>query len=387
MRKIYAVIGAQWGDCGKGLVTDFLSHSDTLVVRYNGSCQAGHTVVTPEGLRHVFHHIGSGALVGASTFLSQYFILNPISFAEEIATFTIKPKVIAAPFCLVATPYDMMLNRAVEQMRGDKRHGSCGWGVHETLRRSAQFPLLAFHTDEIAKETLQNIYEIYVPQRAKELELDLASMPFLHDKRVIDGYLDDLHKMKWWITLASFQELAASWRGDILFEGAQGLQLDQDNWQFPHVTPSKTGLYNILDLLKQGGISETLEAFYVTRSYITRHGAGPMPHNLDMSYVNIVDETNVENSHQGKMNFSWLDLSSLEWAIRKEKEIAEDRDVNFNLVMTCLDQLKNGVIHYVDAKNKHISHVDNLLEKLRERLKFKGIWLSTGAARNHVSKY
>src|ERR1041384_2446319 len=82
----YAVIGANWGDEGKGLITDYLAAKEpdsSLVIRFNGGANAGHTVVTPAGLRHVFGHYGSGTLAGARTFLSRHFICNPILCNRE----------------------------------------------------------------------------------------------------------------------------------------------------------------------------------------------------------------------------------------------------------------------------------------------------------------
>lgn len=78
------VIGANFGDEGKGLVTDWLcAQGAGVVVRFNGGAQAGHTVETPEG-RHVFHHLGSGTFCNVPTYLSQYFICNPILFLHEL---------------------------------------------------------------------------------------------------------------------------------------------------------------------------------------------------------------------------------------------------------------------------------------------------------------
>lgn len=80
MGSAIAVIGAGFGDEGKGLMTDYCCQRPkyTTVVRFNGGAQAGHTVVTPDGRRHVFSHFGSGTLRGAATFLSRFFICNPI---------------------------------------------------------------------------------------------------------------------------------------------------------------------------------------------------------------------------------------------------------------------------------------------------------------------
>lgn len=83
--KARVVIGSSFGDCGKGLVTDYLcSQGAGIVVRFNGGANAGHTVVTPDGQRHVFSHFGSGTLLGVPTFLSSFFVCNPIQFAKEL---------------------------------------------------------------------------------------------------------------------------------------------------------------------------------------------------------------------------------------------------------------------------------------------------------------
>ncbi|HQA27479.1 MAG TPA: adenylosuccinate synthetase, partial [Candidatus Competibacteraceae bacterium] len=81
-----AVIGAHFGDEGKGRVIDHYAAAagtDGLVVRFNGGAQAGHTVVAPDGRRHVFSHVGSGAFAGAAAFLSRFFVAHPILFLKE----------------------------------------------------------------------------------------------------------------------------------------------------------------------------------------------------------------------------------------------------------------------------------------------------------------
>src|SRR5580692_10593922 len=110
-----AVIGANFGDEGKGAVTDYLcAQGAGMVVRYNGGAQAGHTVVTPEGKRHVFHHFGSGTLASVPTFLSQFFVCNPLAAmyeVNELLTLGVNPLLYAHPNCLVTTFADMIINQ------------------------------------------------------------------------------------------------------------------------------------------------------------------------------------------------------------------------------------------------------------------------------------
>ena len=125
------VIGAQFGDEGKGQAVAgeaAAAGGDGIVVRYNGGAQAGHTVVTPDGRRHVFSHVGSGAFSGAATFLSRWFVSHPMLFLKEqaaLAALGVNPVVLIDPASPVTTPYDMLINQIVEQARGDGRHGSC----------------------------------------------------------------------------------------------------------------------------------------------------------------------------------------------------------------------------------------------------------------------
>jgi len=403
-RKLKAVIGAQWGDEGKGVITDYLSSSSSLVVRFNGGAQAGHTVITPESKRHIFHHVGAGTFKGAQTFLSSYFIVNPIIFAEEWRLLRDLPVSITAdPFCYVTTPYDIMLNQAVEKSRGDKRHGSCGLGFNETIHRSKVFSffLSDFTKPRDIKCILETIRDKYVPLRATELGLELSSLPYLYDEKVITQYIEDTLLMRDLISLHTWTKVASEWKGDIVFEGAQGLQLDKDNEsQFPHVTNSKTGLFNVLELMNQASLTDSLDAYYVTRTYMTRHGAGSMPHEYDVDYAVIDDQTNVENENQGKMRFSWLDLDYLRQAMVKEfvlpnvmlKHIKYFKDdlsqnhstINFNLAMTCVDQLQDGTLGYINFFKKHKATVKEMVASMRKDFGFDKILLSYGPTRKDV---
>ncbi len=116
MKNIKAVIGANFGDEGKGLMTDYLAASckNGIVVRSNGGAQAGHTVQLQNGRRHVFGHVGSGAFCGLPSYLSAYFVVNPMLFAKEtseLKAYGIVPGVFIDGSCMVTTPYDIMITR------------------------------------------------------------------------------------------------------------------------------------------------------------------------------------------------------------------------------------------------------------------------------------
>lgn len=124
-----------------------------------------------------------------------------------------------------------------------------------------------------------------------------------------------------------------------IFEGAQGLLLDEARRDlFPHVTRSRTGITNVLSLCQKFDIDE-LTATYVTRSYLTRHGAGPLLGESDIS--SIEDETNVTNKFQGKLRFAPMNYDLLVNSISLDLSTIGPYRQKFeaNLAVTCLDQI------------------------------------------------
>src|SRR5262249_12200450 len=153
MTPATVIIGANLGDEGKGLLTDFHAAAapGALIVRFNGGAQAGHTVVTPDARRHVFSHFGSGSFAGAATYLSRFFVSHPTLFLREraqLAALGLAPTVHVDPRSPITTPYDMLINQAVETARAGARHGSCGIGFGETIQRGLA-PRLALQVGDL----------------------------------------------------------------------------------------------------------------------------------------------------------------------------------------------------------------------------------------------
>lgn len=300
-----AVIGASFGDEGKGLVTDYLCAKEGagMVVRFNGGAQAGHTVVHPDGRRHVFSHFGSGTLEGVPTYLSQFFALNPILFFKELDALHalgVNPVVYAHPDCLVTTFADMMINQTLENQRAGNRHGSCGVGFNETIERS-QIPEL--------KITMSDLWNGITSIESRLGEICARYAEFRTGKPIdVPGAVEAFIK-GCWAFADHVHPLGIAQCKDPVFEGAQGLLLDQGNKEFfPHLTRSNTGLKNVRQLCAQAGIDQ-IDAYYVSRAYITRHGAGPLP-NEDPA-MRFDDDTNVEHAYQGRIRFAPLDYDSL----------------------------------------------------------------------------
>lgn len=326
--RAQAVIGASFGDEGKGLTTDYLCSKGNVgvVVRFNGGAQAGHTVVTPEGERHVFRTIGSGAFHGVPTFLSQHVSVNPIALfleMKQLGELKYTPEIYASPECLVTTFADVIINRRTEDKRGADRHGSTGMGISETIDRSKVAEL---------KITMADIYN------GSNLESKLAEIcdkwaefrcgSKIDEPKMVEAFIKACKELPNYVFPAGIGQCK-----DPLFEGAQGLLLDSHNKEFfPHVSRSRTGLHNVKKLCAQAGITD-IEAYYVSRTYLTRHGAGPLPgEDPSMSFD---DDTNTDGPYQGKLRFAPLDVSAL-----KQRIMTDSGTEDIKLVLTHRDQLE-----------------------------------------------
>lgn len=359
MNHAFAVIGANFGDEGKGLTTDYLvrkAGKPSLVARQNGGAQAGHTVETKDGKRHVFGHIGAGTFAGANTYLARQFILNPYSLTKEIDQLNLmgvdlEDKIIAHPECRVTIIYDMALNSLRELSRGKGRHGSCGLGINETVTRSLagrSITLGMVKQTSIYQmsRTLQHIFNEYWK---KEYELlkdrvdEEEAAPFLQMFENPDFEHDAT-------MLSPLKSIRADYTRpytDLIIEGAQGLMLDEQLGIFPHVTRSVTGLPSSILTAYETFYNE-ITPVYITRCYLTRHGAGPLKmENLPITSTQIpTDKTNVTGPWQGHFRYAPLDVDTLSLMISRDIQrsysLSKITGIHVNkpqLMITCLDQV------------------------------------------------
>ncbi len=338
------VIGAGYGDEGKGATVNSLSSPDSIVCRFNGGSQAGHTVVY-EGIRHVFSHFGAGTLKGAATHLSHFFVCNPSAFLVEyevLYNHGIRPKVTVSPDCPVTTIYDVVLNRIIETYRGKDKHGSVGVGFGETLERNMHpeysLTVLDLEVSCHCQRKLRRIRDEWVPKRLGQLGINPTHYPEWYYLLTDDMPIYKMEKDFFlFLTRVSVQHdgYLSDKLDRVIFEGAQGLLLDQNYGMFPHVTRSNTGLKNVRALVGDS----TLDVKYVTRAYTTRHGAGPLPFELPgKPYPGIEDKTNITGDYQGSLRFSYLNLDTTSNAIQNDKQYLLPNDKVSSLV-TCMDQL------------------------------------------------
>ena len=354
--KVDIVIGANFGDEGKGLMTDYLaskSKGNPIVIRANGGAQAGHTVTTPQGQRHVFHHFGSGTLVNVPTFLADTFVADPMSFLHEhdkLMHLNVTPDVIVNEDAFIVTPFDIMINWAAEDMRGKDRHGSCGHGIHETMLRCDTHYITTvqlINHPKMLKRKLKQIRDEYSQKRIDQLGCRQFIDPDFFSDELIDEYIEMAQMFKSLIRVVSSNDILREYN-HLIFEGAQGLLLDQHHEYFPYVTHSNTGIGNPMRILNELRITEA-DVYYMTRAYLTRHGAGPLPFEVEgLLYDAIVDETNKTNAFQHHLRFAPFNFDLFDVNVAADlHSITTDLDITPHMVVTCVNQLPSTGIQYV----------------------------------------
>lgn len=399
LRSASAVIGSAFGDEGKGLMTDYIAATldgPCTVVRFNGGAQAGHTVQTLDGRRHVFHQFGSGALAGAATHLSRFFVANPVVFQAEreaLQAMGANTSVTISGDALITTPWDMFANTESEMARGLNRHGSCGLGIGETVGRQEETPFGLQVKDLGAgdlRDRLVSIRGRWLPERLSRLGVDAdpARRAVMLSDGLLERFIEDLEMFSSQVMVMDIAEALEGKRP--VFEGAQGLLLDQNAgapW-FPNVTRSNTGLRNILRLSDEAGIKE-IDVTYMARAYLTRHGAGPLPFEYEHKpHEGISDPTNVPNAWQGNLRFAPFNLDLLSTAINRDLTAARltsgIRTVA-RVCVTCLDQIETRLDVVEEGRVRTISS-DEMISLAANVIPGSSPATSYGATRVSVSR-
>lgn len=355
MPDVKFVIGANYGDEGKGLMSAYFANEAAelrkkcLTVLYNGGPQRGHTVESKRGFRVVYHHFAAGSPYWSDTYFHEDFLVNPMTFIQEYSN----EACAASPNCRVITPFDMIVNQTKEQGRGNSRHGSCGMGIFETITRyenNPNFPKLG---------DIFNLGQTGIFNYLTNVQRYYENMGFRFD--VIPGLNVNGLKRNWARDMIDFCNLVVLWHepkkmmdkyDTIIFEGGQGLALDMDNMDnFPHLTPSNTGSKRMIPWIKDMyGEDVPIEITYVSRSYLTRHGNGPFPDVcLDTTHIE-QDMTNQPNSWQGTLRLSGFNKGAIrQMANRIQEDMAKVKDagmtnVRYNLALTHVNE--NPDFHY-----------------------------------------
>lgn len=369
-REAHVVVDLGFGDQGKGTITDFLvrDRGAHTVVRYSGGAQAGHAVETDDGRRHVFAQLGAGTFVpGVETLLTHEVAIQPWAMvveAEHLERVGVSDALERARVhegAPVITPFHRAANRLRERARGAARHGSCGLGVGETVsdaRTLGASEVLRARDLMDAGVVRTKLARIQERKRAEVCDLahDAQEWETLEDAGIIDAYVDHLAPFTERVRLASEDDVRALLRRDgaIVFEGAQGVLLDEHRGFHPYTTWSDCTDGNAARLLRAHDYDGEVERIGVVRAYATRHGPGPFVTEDASLRALLPDAHNVDHPWQGGFRVGWFDAVATRYAIACCERID-------GLAITCVDRV--GAIEHPRIATAYLvdgSQVDDL---------------------------
>lgn len=273
------VIGAQWGDEGKGKITDLLSKSADVVVRYQGGVNAGHTVVVKDQTFKL-HLIPSGILypdteciIGCGTVIDPKVLIEELDQLEKLGVST--DNLLISETAHVTMPYHRILDQASEERRGEHKIGTTGRGIGPTYADKSERTGIRM-IDLMDPESLRKRLRWTVEYKNVILEKLYNQTP-LDPQAVIDEYLVYADRLRRHVVDSSLRIYDAIQRKrNILFEGAQGTLLDLDHGTYPYVTSSNPVAGGAC---VGTGVGPTVidRVIGVAKAYTTRVGEGPFP--------------------------------------------------------------------------------------------------------------
>jgi adenylosuccinate synthase len=319
--RVEIIIGAQWGDEGKGRVVDALGNRVEVFARYQGGANAGHTVIV-EGEKYVFHLLPSGMLYPCKLCaIGNGVVVDPEQLINELKTLQEQGKdrarLIISGSAHVVMPYHKILDKADEQFRSkDKKIGTTGRGIGPC------------YVDKFNRCGIR-IEDLLDPEILREklsFNLDLKNLILTKVYNAEPVAFDDVYAqaLSWGETLAPYvadvslalQEAMLEGKG-VLFEGAQGTLLDVDHGTYPFVTSSSP--------IAAGGCvglgvgpSDVDRVIGVVKAYCTRVGEGPFPtEDLGNDGQTLRDKGGEYGATTGRpRRCGWLDLVALKYAVR-----------------------------------------------------------------------
>lgn len=276
------VIGAQWGDEGKGKITDLLSRSADVVVRYQGGVNAGHTVVVNDQTFKL-HLIPSGILypqtdciIGSGTVIDPKVLIQELETLEALNIST--DNLLISEAAHVTMPYHRLIDNAAEERRGAKKIGTTGRGIGPTYAdKSERMGIRVL--DLLDPDGLTQQLQTAIQHKNVILE-KLYNLPPLDPETVIEEYRGYAQRLKPHVVDCSLKIYdAIQRRRNILFEGAQGTLLDLDHGTYPYVTSSNPVAGGAC---VGAGVGPTMidRVIGVAKAYTTRVGEGPFPTEL-----------------------------------------------------------------------------------------------------------
>lgn len=318
---VRVVVGAQWGDEGKGKIVDLLSNRADYVVRYQGGANAGHTLKFDDQ-KIVLHLIPSGMFNGDSTCVigngvvaDPYALLNEIEEVEALGA-NVKERLKISKAAHVILPYHQLLDKVKEEHRGEDAIGTTGRGIgpayESKVSRVGVRMSDLFHPDKLRQKVETNVANIN-----DALEHVYNHQP-VKPGPIIDELLDAAEKLRPFITnTRAMLHQAVANDDEILLEGAQGSLLDVEHGTYPYVTsscPTSGGAST------GSGIPPTAidKVMGISKAYCTRVGHGPFPTELQGDMGEMLRSAGQEfGATTGRpRRCGWIDLVALKYAVQ-----------------------------------------------------------------------
>lgn len=318
----FVVLGAQWGDEGKGKMTDYLAEEADVVVRFQGGNNAGHTVEV-EDRQYKLRLIPSGILhddklnvIGNGVVVDPIALFEEIDYLEREGVKVTPKKLIISDRAHVIMPYHKVLDKLKEKSRGKNDIGTTGRGIGPCYTDKFErcgIRICDLMSETLFKDKLQQNIEAKNPYITKvlggeELNFEEIASEYLNVAERLRPYVQDT-------SVRVYNEIKAE--KNVLFEGAQGMLLDIDYGTYPYVTSSNTTACGVASGVGIGPNMVT-NAVGIAKAYTTRVGKGPFPTELD----NEIGEWIREKGHEYGVNTGrsrrcgWLDLVILKTTVR-----------------------------------------------------------------------
>jgi len=367
------IVGAQWGDEGKGKIVDLLTRHADIVVRFQGGNNAGHTIVL-KGDKFVFHLIPSGILYkNKKCMIGNGVVLDPAALIEEIAELKQKgylkddSQLMISEETHLILPYHRKIDMAREKIF---KIGTTGRGIgpaYEDKAARSGIRMVDLLDEKIFREKLEaNLLQknIYLVQILKEKSFEFSEIynEYIHYKNQLEQYVKNT-------SLILYEAIQ---RGKhILFEGAQGALLDLDHGTYPYVTASNTVAGNAC---AGSGIGPTMidSVIGVAKAYTTRVGEGPLPTELQDQLGEKIRERGEEyGATTGRpRRCGWFDAVVVNHSIRIsgiQGMVITKLDVlnDFDKIKLCVGYRMNGkVIRHVPSNLERLKSAEPVYEEL-----------------------
>jgi adenylosuccinate synthase len=317
-----AVIGAQWGDEGKGKIVDLFSRDAHVVVRFQGGNNAGHTLVV-DGKKTILHLIPSGALHPKKLcVIGNGVVVDPEVLLDEIRRLKARGHLIDDAGLRISEeahlimPYHKAIDLARERLRGKGKIGTTGRGIGPAYEDKVARSGIRF-VDLMERDTFRDKLSYNIKEKNIYLKAILKEKTLRFDK-IFDAYCGYARKLKKYVTnteLLLHEKMSAGKK--VLFEGAQGTLLDVDHGTYPYVTSSNTVTGGICT--GAGVRPKDIDCIVgISKAYTTRVGSGPFPTELKGPAGEKLKQDGDEyGSTTGRpRRCGWLDAVGLRYAVR-----------------------------------------------------------------------